>query len=146
VSSTLVDQVRAAMSAARKNRDSDRTLLYSTLLSDFGNREIELGHALGDPEALEVVLRAIKRRRESVEAFQKAGRTDLADREAAEIRLLEPYLPPAVTPDEIRLAVREVIAGGASDLGAVMGKVMPRFKGRADGKVINQIVREELAG
>jgi len=134
------------MSAARKNRDSDRTLLYSTLLSDFGNREIELGHALGDPEALEVVLRAIKRRRESVEAFQKAGRTDLADREAAEIRLLEPYLPPAVTPDEIRLAVREVIAGGASDLGAVMGKVMPRFKGRADGKVINQIVREELAG
>jgi uncharacterized protein YqeY len=134
------------MSAARKNRDGDRTLLYSTLLSDFGNREIELGHALGDAEALEVVLRAIKRRRESVEAYQKAGRTDLADREAAEIRLLEPYLPPAVAPEEIRAAVREVIADGAKDLGAVMGKVMPRFKGRADGKVINQIVREELAG
>jgi uncharacterized protein YqeY len=146
VSSTLVDQVRAAMTAARKNREGDRTLLYSTLLSEFGNREIEVGHALSDAEALEVVLRGIKRRKESIEAYRGAARADLADKEAAELALLERYLPPAVSPDEIRAAVREVIAAGAKDLGAVMGQVMPRFRGRADGKLINQLVREELAG
>ena len=134
------------MTAARKNRDSDRTLLYSTLLSEFGNREIELGHALRDAEALDVVRRGIKRRRESVEAFTKAGRTELADREAAELRELEQYLPPAIGEDEIRAAVQAAIAGGARDLGALMGKIMPAFKGRADGKLINQIAREGLAG
>jgi hypothetical protein len=134
------------MTAARKNRDSDRTLLYSTLLSEFGNREIELGHALSDAEALDVVRRGIKRRRESVEAFTKAGRTELADREAAELRELEQYLPPAIGEDEIRAAVQAAIAGGARDLGALMGKIMPAFKGRADGKLINQIAREGLAG
>jgi hypothetical protein len=146
VSSSLVDQVRAVMTAARKNRDSDRTLLYSTLLSEFGNREIELGHALSDAEALDVVRRGIKRRRESVEAFTKAGRTELADREAAELRELEQYLPPAISEDEIRAAVQAAIAGGARDLGALMGTIMPAFKGRADGKLINQIAREGLAG
>lgn len=134
------------MTAARKNRDSDRTLLYSTLLSEFGNREIELGHALSDAEALDVVRRGIKRRRESVEAFTKAGRTELADREAAELRELEQYLPPAISEDEIRAAVQAAIAGGARDLGALMGTIMPAFKGRADGKLINQIAREGLAG
>ena len=146
MSSSLVDQVRAALTAARKNREGDRTLLYSTLLSDFGNQEIHLGHALSDAEALDVVHKAIKRRRESVEAYTKGGRMDLADREAAEIKALEPYLPPAVDESEIRAAVKEAIAAGARDLGAVMGKVMPAFKGRADGKRINSIAREELAG
>ena len=134
------------MTAARKNRDSDKTLLYSTLLSEFGNQEIHLGHVLSDAEALDVVRRGIKRRKESVEAFTKAGRLELADREAAELKELEQYLPPAVSEDEIRAAVRAAIAEGARDLGAVMGKVMPVFKGRADGKLINQIVREGLAG
>ena len=146
MSSTLVDQVRAALTAARKNRDGDRTLLYSTLLSDFGNSEIQLGHALSEAEQLDVVRKAIKRRRESVDAYTKGNRMDLADKESAEIKELEQYLPPAVSDDEIRTAVKAAIAGGAKDLGSVMGKVMPAFKGRADGKLINQIVREELAG
>lgn len=146
MSSPLVDQVRAVMTAARKNRDSDRTLLYSTLLSEFGNQEIALGHALSDAEALDVVRRGIKRRRESVEAFTTGGRTDMADREAAELKELEQYLPPGVGVDEIRAAVQAAIAGGATDLGSVMGKIMPAFKGRADGKLINQIAREGLAG
>ena len=145
MSSALVDQVRAALTAARKNRETDRTLLYSTLLAEFGNREIELGHALSDVEALEVVRRAIKRRRESIEAYQKGGRADLVARESAELAALEAYLPPAVGEGEIRAAVKSAIAGGAGDLGAVMGRVMPDFKGRADGKLVNQIVREELA-
>ncbi len=73
------------------------------------------------------------------------GRTEAAATESAEIKALEGFLPAAVSADEIRVVVREAIAGGASDMGKLMGAVMPKFKGRADGKLVNQIVREELA-
>lgn len=143
---SLVDRLRAEMTEARKQRDQARTLLLSTIISDAKNRELELNHPLSDDETVEVLRRGVKKRRESVEAYEKVGRTDVAATEAAEIKILEAYLPAAVPPEEIRAAVREVIAGGAQDLGKVMGAVMPKFKGRADGKVINQIVREELGG
>jgi len=142
---SLAERLRAAMNEARKQRDQARTLLLSTILSDTKNREIELNHPLTDDETVEVLRRGIKRRRESVEAYEKAGRTERANVEAAEIKALEAYLPASVPPEEIRAAVREAIAGGAKDLGKVMGAVMPKFKNRADGKLINQIVREELA-
>jgi hypothetical protein len=134
------------MVAARKDRDTARTLLYSTLLADIGNREIELGHALSEAEGLEVVQKAIKRRRESIESYRAGGRADLADREAFELGELERYLPPPVPESEIRTAIAAAVAGGAANLGAVMGKVMPQFKGRADGSLINRIAREVLAG
>ncbi|MDO8666869.1 MAG: GatB/YqeY domain-containing protein [Gemmatimonadales bacterium] len=146
MSDTLVEQIRAALNAARKDRDNARTLLYSTLLSDLKNRDIELGREVSEAESVEVVRRSIKRRRESVEQYGAAGRKDLADQEAFELAELEKYLPPAVPEDEIRDAVKAAIAAGAKDLGALMGKVMPQFKGRAEGRVINQIAREELAG
>ena len=146
MSSTLVDRTRAALTAARKNRDGDKTLLYSTLLSDFGNQEIQLGHVLNEAEEIDVVRKAIKRRKESVEAYTKGNRADLADKESAEVKELEQYLPPAVDESEIRAAIKAAVAGGAKDIGAVMGRVMPAFKGRADGKEINRIAREELAG
>lgn len=146
MSDTLVEQIRAALNAARKDRDNARTLLYSTLLSDLKNRDIELGREVSEAESVEVVRRSIKRRRESVEQYEAAGRQDLADQEAFELAELEKYLPPAVPEDEIRDAVKAAIAAGAKDLGVLMGKVMPQFKGRAEGRVINQIAREELAG
>jgi uncharacterized protein YqeY len=146
VATSLADRLRAAMNEARKLRDQARTLLLSTILSDIKNRELELNHPLSDDETAEVLRRGIKRRRESVEVYEKAGRTELAATEQAEITALEAYLPAAVASDEIRAAVREAIAGGAKDMGKVMGAVMPRFKGRADGKLVNQIVREELSG
>jgi len=146
VNSPLAEQIRAALTAARKDRDKPRTLLYSTLLSDITNREIETGGSLDDAAVTDVIRRAIKRRRESVEQYTKAGRTDLADAESFEISELERYLPPAVSAEDIRAAVREAVDAGAANLGAVMGKVMPRFQGRADGKLVNQIAREELAG
>jgi uncharacterized protein len=142
---SLADRLRAAMNEARKQRDQARTLLLSTILSDIKNREIELTHTPTDDETAEVLRRGVKRRRESVEAYEKAGRTELAATEAAEIKALEAFLPAAVPAEEIRAAVREAIAGGAQDMGKVMGAVMPQFKGRADGKLVNQIVREELA-
>ena len=144
---SLGERLRAAMNEARKQRDQARTLLLSTILSDVKNRELELNHPASDEEAAEVLRRGIKRRRESVEVYEKAGRADRAATESAEIQILESFLPAGVPPEEIRAAVREAIAsgGGAKDMGKIMGAVMPRFKGRADGKLVNQIVREELA-
>jgi len=133
------------MNESRKQRDQARTLLLSTILADIKNREIELNHAPTDDETAEVLRRGIKKRRESVEVYEKVGRTEAAATETAEIKALEAFLPAAVPPEEIRAAVREAIAGGAKDMGKVMGAVMPQFKGRADGKLVNQIVREELA-
>ena len=133
------------MNEARKQRDQARTLLLSTILSDIKNREIELNHAPSDDETAEVLRRGIKKRRESVEVYERVGRTEAAATETAEIKALEAFLPAAMSPEEIRAAVREAIAGGAKDMGKVMGAVMPQFKGRADGKLVNQIVREELA-
>ena len=142
---SLAEQIRAALNAARKERDQARTLLFSTILSDIRNRELELAKTLEDAETVEVLRRGIKRRKESVEAFTAGGRAELAEREAREIAALETFLPPGVSDDEIRAAVREAVAGGAKDLGSLMGKVMPLFKGRADGKAVNRIAREELA-
>ena len=136
--------MRAAMNAARKAQDKGRTLVLGTILANLKNREIELRRPATDEEVLEVVRKGVKTRRESVEQYSAANRPELAEVELAQIRVLEEFLPPAVDPEEIRGAVRAAIAGGARDVGKVMGQVLPKFKGRADGKVINQIVREEL--
>ncbi len=143
---SLADRLRAAMNEARKQRDQARTLLLSTILSDLKNRELELNHPPSDEETAEVLRRGIKKRRESVEVYEKVGRTAAAATERAEITALEQFLPASIPPEEIRAAVQEAIAAGAKDMGKVMGAVMPKFKGRADGKLVNQIVREELAG
>jgi uncharacterized protein len=140
----LGEQLRAALNAARKSQDKGRTLVLGTILANLKNREIELRRPPTDDDVVDVLRKGIKTRRESVEQYAKAGRQDLSDNEEGQIRILEEFLPPAVDPAEIRVAVREAIAGGAKDIGKVMGQVLPRFKGRAEGKVINQIVREEL--
>lgn len=142
---SLPERLRAALNESRKKRDAARTLLLSTILADLKNRELELARPASDDETVDVVRRGIKKRREAVEAYTNAGRPDAAEREAAEIRALEVYIPAALAADAIRAVVRDAIAGGAKDMGQVMGKVMPAFKGRADGKLVNQIVREELA-
>jgi uncharacterized protein YqeY len=143
--SGLPERLRTAMNEARKQRDQARTLLLSTILADLKNQEIELHHPPSDDEAAEIVRRGIKRRREAAEQFAAVGRQDVAERELAEVKMLEAFLPAAVDAEEIRQAVREAIAAGAKDLGRLMGQVMPKFKGRADGKLVNQIAREELA-
>lgn len=141
----LGERLAAALNEARKARDQARTLLLSTILADLKNREFELRHPLTDEEAVEVVRRGVKKRHEAAEQFAAGGRPDRAAVELAEVKALEAFLPAMAPPEEIRAAVREAIAGGAKELGKVMGVVMPRFKGRADGKLINQIAREELS-
>ena len=132
------------MNAARKAQDKDRTLVLGTILASLKNRQIELRRPATDEETVEVLRKGIKTRRESVEQYEAAGRADLVANETGQIRVLEEFLPPAADPAEIRAAVRAAIAGGATDIGKVMAQVLPRFKGKADGKVINGIVREEL--
>jgi len=142
---SVSERLRAAMNDARKQRDQPRTLLLSTILADLKNRELELNHPASDDEAVAVVRRGIKRRREAAEQYSAVGRADRAAVELAEVAALEAFLPAAVDPAEIRRAVRAAIAAGVKDLGQVMARVMPEFKGRADGKVVNAIAREELA-
>ncbi|MBL8995960.1 MAG: GatB/YqeY domain-containing protein [Gemmatimonadetes bacterium] len=140
----MAARLQGELNAARKAQEKARVLLLGTVLSEIKNREIELGRDLTDEDVVEVIRKAIKRRRESTEMYTKAGRTELAAVESAEAQALEVWLPAAPSDDEVRAAVREAIAGGATAIGAVMGKVMPRFKGRLDGSVINRIAREEL--
>lgn len=142
--SEMEARLRGELNSARKAQAKDRVLLLGTVLSEIKNREIELNRDLTDEDVVEVIRKAIKRRRESVEMYEKAGRDELASVERAEAQALEVWLPAAPSDDEVRTAVREAIAGGATAIGAVMGKVMPRFKGRLDGGVINRIAREEL--
>lgn len=143
--SELQVRLQTDLAAARKAQDRNRTLLLGTILADIKNRRIELRRELTDDDVTEVLRRGIKRRRESVEMYEKGKREDLAARERDEVAALEGYLPAQVGDDEIRAAVRDAIVGGAGNIGAVMGSVMPRFKGRADGSRINAIAREELA-
>ena len=142
----LQARLQAELTAARKAQDKAATLLLGTTLSEVKNRAIEVKRDLNDDDVIDVVRKAIKKRRESVEMYEKGGRNELAAKERAEITMLERYLPAQVSSDEIRSAVRAAIAAGANNLGVVMGKVVPQFKGRADGSVINAIAREELAG
>jgi len=140
----LQDRLAAEMNAARKAQDKALTLLLGTILADVRNREIELKRALTDDDVIEVLRKGVKKRKESVAAYEQAGRTVLAAQEAAEVTMLEKYLPAMASEDEVRDAVRAVIAAGAKGVGPVMGAVMPQFKGRADGGMINRVVREEL--
>lgn len=141
----LLQTLQDDLTAARRAQDRDAVLLLGTLVSDLKNRGLEVNRPLTDDDVLEVLRRAIKRRRESVEMYAKGGREDLAAKERAEVAAIERYLPAQASADDVRAAVRAAIAGGATTMGAVMGKVVPQFKGRADGSVVNAIVREELA-
>jgi uncharacterized protein YqeY len=140
----LLERVQSAMTASRKAQSKDRTLVLGTVLSNLKNREIELGRALTDADAVEVLRKGVKTRRESIEQYDKAGRLDLSAVEKFQVGVIEEFLPADIDPEYIRVAVRAAIATGATDIGKVMAQVMPAFRGKADGKVINQIVREEL--
>ena len=143
--SVLMGRLQADLVTARKAQDKASTLLLGTILADIKNKRIELMRDPTDADVIDVLRRGIKRRRESIEAYQRGARADLVAKEQFEVDTLERYLPAAVPTETIRAAVQAAIAGGASSIGAVMGKVLPQFKGQAEGSVISAIVREELA-
>jgi uncharacterized protein YqeY len=141
----LAARLQGDLNAARKSQDKPLVLLLGTVLADIRKREIELKRDLTDDDVTDVLRRGIKKRRESIEMYDKGGRADLAATKRNEVESLGKYLPASVSEDEIREAVLAAINEGATNVGAVMGKVMPRFKGRAEGGTINAVVRDELA-
>ena len=143
--SDLLARLQGDLNSARKSQDKVGTLLLSTVLSEIKNKKIELRRDPVDADVIDVLRKSIKRRRESIEMYTKGARKDLADKESAEAAALEKYLPAQVSDAELRAAVKAAIAGGATQIGAVMGKVLPQFKGRAEGGTINAIAREELS-
>ena len=143
---TLNPRLREDLNAARRERDRLRTTTLTTLLAEIRNREIEQGRPASDEDVLALVGSAIKRRRDAAEQFRAAGRAELAEKEESEAVILQHYLPPQLDEDEVRALIAEARSAGAADVGSVMKAVMPRAKGRFDGKELNRLVRESLAG
>lgn len=142
--SELKSRIQADLNAARKERDKQRTLVLGTALSEIKNKEIDGRTELDDEGVIQVLSKAIKQRADAAEQFRAAGRAELAETEEAQAEVLQAYLPEGLTEDEVRAMV-QAIAGGADQMGAVMGALMPRIRGRFDGKDANRIVREELS-
>jgi uncharacterized protein YqeY len=146
----LVEDVNRAITEAMKAKDAQRLVALRMLKAAFMNREVERGRALDENEARQVVSALVKQRRDSIEQFTKGGRTDLADKETAEIAVLESYLPPAIDAAELETVVDNAIAStgaaSAKDMGKVMKAVMAQLAGKTvDGKAVNEIVRRKLA-
>lgn len=144
MSETLKDRMRSDLNEARKSKDKLRTSVLTMTLSEVRNREIDLGRELGDADVVAVVTKALKQRKEAADQMREAGREELAEKEEQEARVLDAYTPESMEEDEVRALVKDAIASGADNMGAVMGVIMPRIKGRFDGKDANRIVREEL--
>ena len=146
----LINQIQEDLKRSMKAKDGNRVSVLRFLLSSIQNREIEKRDTLDDEEVLAEITTSAKRRKESMEAFGEGGRADLVEKEAAELAILQEYLPEQLSPDEIRGVVQEVVeavgAKTASDLGKVMKELMPRLRGKADGKLVNEIVQEALSG
>ena len=145
----LLDRIGQDITAAMRAKDQARLAPLRMAKAALMNREVEKGRTLEEPEVEQVIASLIKQRRDSIEQFTKGGRPELAAREAAEITLLETYLPPPVDQAAIEAAVDAVVAetgaSGAKDLGRVMKGVMSKLAGQTvDGKVVNQLVRQKL--
>ena len=147
----LVEQVSASIADAMKKHDAVRLSTLRMLKAALMNREIERGHTLDDGESLQVVVSLVKQRKDSIEQFTQGGRPELADKEQAEIHILETYLPAAAEPAAVEQAVADAIqetgATSPKDMGRVMKAVMTRLAGQTiDGKAVNELVRRKLAG
>jgi hypothetical protein len=145
----LNEKVGADITAAMKAKDAPRLSALRMLKAAIMNKVVEKGRDLEDAEVLQVVSSLVKQRRDSIDQFQKAGRSDLVEKESGEVAVLEQYLPPAVSPEEIDAAVAEAIAetGATSqkDIGKVMKAVLPKLAGKnADGRQVNEAVRRKL--
>ena len=148
---TLMERISADIATAMKAKDSGTLAPLRMAKAALMNREVEKGRALDEAESQQVIASLIKQRRDSIEQFTQGGRQDLATREAAEIVVLEPYLPPPVDAADLEKEIAAVIAetGAASpkDMGRVMKAVMSRMAGRTvDGKIVSDLVRRKLGG
>jgi uncharacterized protein len=146
----IAERLSAQIKEAMKSGDRTRLQTVRLLATSVRNREVELGRDLTEDDLVEVATREMKRRKEAAEAYDRAGRAELAERERAEQAILEAYIPEQLPEEEVRAAIEEAVAStgatGPGDMGKVMGRVMGRLKGRVDGGEVNRLVRERLAG
>ena len=146
MASPLKARIQSDLNAARKGRDKLRTLVISTILADMKYREIEEIREGDDDMMVQVISKGIKQRKDAAEQMRGAGREELAANEEAQIAILAAYLPESLGEADVRAMVREAIAAGATQVGPLMGILMPKIRGRFDGKEANRIAREELGG
>ncbi len=146
---TLKDKIQEALKGALKRRQGVEVSTLRLLLSEIKYAEIAQQKPADDGKVLDVIAREVKRRRESIEAFRKGNRGDLVEREEAELAILMSYLPKQMSREEIIAAAREAMdavgARGPSDKGRVMAQLMPKLKGKADGREVSEIISELLA-
>ncbi|MCH8920709.1 MAG: GatB/YqeY domain-containing protein [Chloroflexi bacterium] len=146
---SLKEQLANDLKDAIRQRDESRKIAIRMTIAAIKNAEIERRAALSEADVLTIVSKEAKQRRESIAEFEKAERGDLVEKEQAELKVLQSYLPAQVSRDEIAEAAREVItevgAGGPSDKGKVMPVLIGRLAGRAEGREINEVVTELLA-
>lgn len=146
---SIVETIRSDMTAAMKSGDARRRDIMRLLLASLDNARIEARHELDDGDAIRVLQREAKQRRDSIEEYEKGGRDDLVRGEQEELEAITAFLPAGLTDDEVaelaRAVIAELGAGGPEDLGKVMGPLMQRIAGRADGRRANELVRELLA-
>ena len=133
---------------AMRNKEALRRTVLRTMLSEIRNAEINSQTTLDDEGIISVLTKQVQQRKDSVEAYNAANRQDLVDKETEEINIISVYLPDQLPPEEIegiiKAAILETGASSLSDMGKVMGFVMPQVRGRADGKIVNTIVTEKL--
>ena len=145
---SLMEQLTADMKVAMKQGEKERLSVIRLVRGAVRQAEIDGKKTLTDDEVIDVITKEVKMRRDSIEEFERGGRTDLVEKTQAEIAILMPYLPAQLSEDEIRALVEAAVAEAgavtAKDMGKVMGALMPRVKGRADGKIVNEIVRSLL--
>jgi uncharacterized protein YqeY len=146
---SLKERITSDMTAAMKSKEAARLSTLRMVKAAVQNREIEKGEALSDEELTKTLQSLVKQRRDSVEQYEKAGRAELAEKERAEIAVIEEYLPRAATREEIERAVAEAVAetGATSvkEMGAVMKSALSRLAGRnADGKTVSEVVKSKL--
>lgn len=144
---SLKNTLQQELVTALKQKDEIRLSVFRLLTSAIKNEEIKQkkrGAGLADKEIYAIIARQIKQRRDSIEQFTKGGRTDLAEKEQKELNVLQTFLPEQMSEEEIRSIAREVVGSGATGFGAVMGAVMQKVKGRADGGLVKKIVQEML--
>lgn len=151
---TIKEQIISDIKDAMKAKEKDRLQVLRSLKAKLMEKEISErkdGEAeLNNEQAVEVLMKAAKQRKESIEQFEEGGREDLAENEKAELEIIEEYLPEMMDEDEVRKVVQEKIeamgASGMQDMGKVMGPLMGQLKGKADGSIVSRIVKEELGG
>ena len=147
---SLKEQLTADMKEAMKNKEKERLAVIRMVRGAIRQQEIDGQKELGEEDVIAVISKEVKMRRDSIEEFQKGGREDLVEKTQAEIGVLLPYLPAQLSEDEVRelvkAAVEQTGAATPKDMGKVMGVLMPKVKGRADGKMVNTIVKSFLQG